>query len=135
MYPDIVRRGLHIVTPNKKAFSGSIALFRDLNELSKKNHVFVKHESSVGAGLPILSTLMDLIASGLLFLKIGDEIIEIDGIFSGTLSYIFNNFSKEGESVSFSSIVEVAKQKGYTEPDPREDLNGMDVGRKVLFII
>jgi homoserine dehydrogenase len=67
MYIDIVLRGLHIVTPNKKGFSGSIELFRDLKELTKKHQVFVKHESSVGAGLPILSTLMDLVDSGLFF--------------------------------------------------------------------
>jgi homoserine dehydrogenase len=69
---------------------------------------------------------MDLVATG-------DEITQIDGVFSGTLSYIFNNFSKP-DAPAFSSIVKVAQEKGYTEPDPREDLNGMDVGRKVAHV-
>jgi len=83
------------------------------------------------AGLPILSTLTDLI-------RTGDEIQKIEGIFSGTLSYIFNSFSNFNESTStsfsFSQIVKMAKEKGYTEPDPRDDLNGLDVARKVVIL-
>lgn len=80
---------------------------------------------TLSAGLPILSTLNDLILTG-------DEIVKIEGIFSGTLSYIFNRFSAMGaEPVKFSEIVQEAKEFGYKEPDPRDDLNGMDVARKV----
>ncbi|KAI8910141.1 homoserine dehydrogenase-domain-containing protein [Gorgonomyces haynaldii] len=127
LYPEFIRRGFHIVTPNKKAFSGDLALYRSITSLAKEKRVSVRHESTVGAGLPILSTLNDLIATG-------DEIVSIQGIFSGTLSYIFNQFSKQGASVKFSDIVFQAKNLGYTEPDPREDLNGMDVGRKVVIL-
>ncbi|KAJ3040961.1 hypothetical protein HK097_002416 [Rhizophlyctis rosea] len=128
-YPAWLDRGLHIVTPNKKAFSGSLSLWEDLQKKSAgKSKVF--HESTVGAGLPILSTLKDLVDSG-------DEIVKIEGIFSGTLSYIFNNFSSTDPSAApqrFSDTVTVAKNQGYTEPDPRDDLNGMDVARKVVIL-
>ncbi|CAG8653448.1 6592_t:CDS:2, partial [Funneliformis mosseae] len=88
----------------------------------------VYHESTVGAGLPVLSTLTDLI-------RTGDKVIKIEGIFSGTLSYIFNEFSKfDGEKKKFSEIVKIAKENGYTEPDPRDDLNGLDVARKVVIL-
>ncbi len=78
----------------------------------------------MGAGLPIINTLQGLLA-------VGDEIIEIQGILSGTLSYLFNNF--DGQT-PFSSLVSYAREKGFTEPDPREDLNGMDVARKILIL-
>jgi homoserine dehydrogenase len=84
-------------------------------------------ESTVGAGLPIIKPLRDLIASG-------DTIIEIQGVLSGTLSYIFNTFSKK-DSPSFSAIVKTARELGYTEPDPRDDLNGTDFARKVKIVI
>ncbi|KAJ3296954.1 hypothetical protein HK104_000999 [Borealophlyctis nickersoniae] len=128
-YPAWLDRGLHVVTPNKKAFSGDAGLWAQIQEKSKgKARVF--HESTVGAGLPILSTLKHLVETG-------DEIIKIEGIFSGTLSYIFNNFSSTDASAApqkFSDIVSVAKENGYTEPDPRDDLNGMDVARKVVIL-
>lgn len=125
LYPALLEK-LHLVTPNKKGFSGSAELYDNIAKASLKNGTFVFHESTVGAGLPILSTLNDLIMSG-------DEIIKIEGIFSGTLSYIFNLYSQAGKppTVSFSDIVKQAKELGYTEPDPRDDLNGMDVARKV----
>ncbi|KAJ3159126.1 hypothetical protein HDU86_002028 [Geranomyces michiganensis] len=132
-YPYWLGLGLNIVTPNKKAFSGDAALWRDIFEAAKKSNSRVFHESTVGAGLPILSTLKDLVETG-------DTINRIEGIFSGTLSYLFNNFSSPspatttGASKSFSSIVTTAKSLGYTEPDPRDDLNGMDVARKVVIL-
>ncbi|KAJ1552022.1 hypothetical protein HK405_013003, partial [Cladochytrium tenue] len=129
-YPDWLRMGLHVVTPNKKGFSGPVTLFDEIQSLSGYPHgPYVFHESTVGAGLPIISTLNDLV-------RTGDEIIKIEGIFSGTLSFIFNNFSTAGKepTPSFSSIVSAAKEKGYTEPDPRDDLNGMDVARKVVIL-
>ncbi|KAJ3415142.1 hypothetical protein HDV05_005422 [Chytridiales sp. JEL 0842] len=133
LYPSWLKKGLHIVTPNKKGFSGDYSLYQSIKEISqpKANTRFplVYHESTVGAGLPILSTLSDLVNTG-------DEIVKIEGIFSGTLSYIFNNFSVAGKQTTegFSDIVKVAKEKGYTEPDPRDDLNGMDVARKVVIL-
>ncbi|KAJ3024591.1 UNVERIFIED_CONTAM: hypothetical protein HDU68_007992 [Siphonaria sp. JEL0065] len=134
-YPSWLNSGLHIVTPNKKGFSGSIDLFNNIKNAQKTSgekgkRPLVFHESTVGAGLPILSTLEDLVATG-------DEIVKIEGIFSGTLSYIFNNYSTaggKGTPPKFSDIVNVAKELGYTEPDPRDDLNGMDVGRKVVIL-
>ncbi|RCH80171.1 hypothetical protein CU097_003398 [Rhizopus azygosporus] len=136
LYPSWLRAGLSVVTPNKKGFSSSLDLFKEIQELAVNTNKkgkeakvpLVYHEATVGAGLPILSTLTDLV-------KTGDEIISIEGIFSGTLSYLFNNYSSltNPTSKSFSEIVSVAKGLGYTEPDPRDDLNGMDVGRKVVI--
>ncbi|KAI9468264.1 MAG: hypothetical protein EXX96DRAFT_591510 [Benjaminiella poitrasii] len=135
MYPSWLRKGLSIVTPNKKAFSGPLSLFKEVHMLSANysgngRTPLTYHESTVGAGLPVLSTLVD-------FVKTGDEIQLIEGIFSGTLSYLFNNYSsanaKAESKGSFSEIVKVAKELGYTEPDPRDDLNGMDVARKVTI--
>ncbi|KAJ2441126.1 Homoserine dehydrogenase [Coemansia sp. RSA 2424] len=128
LYPSWLARGLHIVTPNKKGFSGDMSLFREIERLSSSPlGPSVYHEATVGAGLPVLSTLNDLV-------RTGDRIIKIEGIFSGTLSYLFNNFSAPGASQSFSACVAEAKANGYTEPDPRDDLNGMDVARKVTIL-
>ncbi|KAJ3189224.1 hypothetical protein HDU85_002849 [Gaertneriomyces sp. JEL0708] len=127
MYPSWLKQGLHVVTPNKKGFSGSLGLWKDIYG-SATAQTKVYHESTVGAGLPILSTLKDLVETG-------DEIERIEGIFSGTLSYIFNNFSTvSAPATKFSEVVSVAKERGYTEPDPRDDLNGMDVARKVVIL-
>lgn len=134
-YPSWLSAGLSVVTPNKKGFSGPLSLYEQITALSAnlpgstpgKNKPLVYHESTVGAGLPVLNTLTDLI-------KTGDKVQKVEGIFSGTLSYIFNNFSTlnaNAEKKKFSDIVKVAKELGYTEPDPRDDLNGMDVARKV----
>ncbi|KAK8847579.1 hypothetical protein IAR55_005438 [Kwoniella newhampshirensis] len=129
MYPQILSMGVNIVTPNKKGFSSSDSLYRSISEASHPNSpTMVYGESTVGAGLPILSTLRDLVGTG-------DEIEKIEGVFSGTLSYIFNEFSKpEGGNVKFSEVVKIAKDKGYTEPDPRDDLSGTDVARKLSIL-
>ncbi|KAI8847148.1 homoserine dehydrogenase-domain-containing protein [Chytridium lagenaria] len=133
LYPAWLKRGIHIVTPNKKGFSGPISLFDEIKALTKPKpgvrYPLALHESTVGAGLPLLSTLNDLVETG-------DEIVKVEGIFSGTLSFIFNNFSVAGSGPKpkFSEIVKAAKEKGYTEPDPRDDLNGMDVARKVVIL-
>ncbi|KAJ2660637.1 Homoserine dehydrogenase [Coemansia sp. RSA 1200] len=129
-YPEWLASGLHVVTPNKKAFSGDEALFRRIRDLSTASPggPSVYHEATVGAGLPVLSTLSDLV-------RTGDRITRIEGVFSGTLSYLFNNFSTpDASGSSFSQCVAVAKASGYTEPDPRDDLNGMDVARKVTIL-
>ncbi|OCF45780.1 homoserine dehydrogenase [Kwoniella heveanensis CBS 569] len=129
MYTQILSMGINIVTPNKKAASSNQDLWNSIIEKTYPNSpVMYYGESTVGAGLPILSTLKDLIATG-------DEIEKIEGVFSGTLSYIFNEFSKvEGGDVKFSDVVKVAKDKGYTEPDPRDDLSGTDVARKLTIL-
>ncbi|KAJ3114291.1 hypothetical protein HDU96_002299 [Phlyctochytrium bullatum] len=133
-YPTWLKKGLHVVTPNKKGFSGPMELYKEITALTTPkpgaSYPLALHESTVGAGLPLLSTLKDLVQTG-------DEIVKIEGIFSGTLSFIFNNYSVSAPSSApkkFSDIVKEAKEKGYTEPDPRDDLNGMDVARKVVIL-
>ncbi len=123
-YVDILNASISIVTPNKRAHSGSMERYLSLKEIAQKRNIKFLYETSVGAGLPIISTLDDLLSSG-------DEILKIEAVLSGTLSYIFNNFSKDR---SFSSVVREAKDRGYTEPDPREDLKGLDVARKLLIL-
>jgi aspartokinase/homoserine dehydrogenase 1 len=117
-------RGIHVVTPNKKANSGTLPYYRALQEAARASGTHYLYEATVGAGLPIIQTLRDL-------RQTGDEITRIEGIFSGTLAYLFNVF--DGRE-SFSSIVRAAKAKGYTEPDPRDDLSGMDVARKLIIL-
>lgn len=109
MYPQILGMGVSVVTPNKKGASGNLDLYEAVQAASYPNtRALYYGESTVGAGLPILSTLKDLVQTG-------DEIIKIEGVFSGTLSYIFNEFSKvEGGDVKFSEVVKIAKDKGYT---------------------
>lgn len=129
-YPSLLAKGISVATPNKKGFSGSSQLWRDIQSASRKSGALIYHESSVGAGLPIISTLKDLIATG-------DKVNKIEGIFSGTLSYIFNEFSPSDAASpekKFSDVVKVAKDSGYTEPDPRDDLNGLDVARKLTIL-
>ena len=117
-------RGIHIVTPNKKANSGSMTYYRALREAGRAAGTHYLYEATVGAGLPVIQTLRDL-------RQTGDEITRIEGIFSGTLAYLFNVF--DGRE-TFSSIVRAARAKGYTEPDPRDDLSGMDVARKLIIL-
>lgn len=124
-YPKFLEAGVSIATPNKKAFSGDISLWDAIFDASSKKGSLVYHEATVGAGLPVLSTIKDLIATG-------DEIEEIEGIFSGSLSYIFNELYSSDKK--YSEIVTIAKSLGYTEPDPRDDLNGQDFARKVLIL-
>lgn len=111
-YPTWLESGFHVVTPNKKAFSGDLSLYKKIKEIANgaPGAPLVYHESTVGAGLPVINTLNDLINTG-------DKITKIEGIFSGTLSYIFNNFSTldaSAEPVKFSKVVSVAKDLGYT---------------------
>lgn len=128
-YPELINLGVSIVTPNKKAFSSDIAIWDEIFQAAAKPEGgLVYHEATVGAGLPVVGTLNDLVITG-------DEVVKIEGIFSGTLSYIFNEFSSPaGSDVKFSDVVIKAKSLGYTEPDPRDDLNGLDVARKVTIL-
>ncbi|MDP1828298.1 MAG: bifunctional aspartate kinase/homoserine dehydrogenase I [Archangium sp.] len=119
-YAGWLERGIHVITPNKSAGSGPWARY----EAIKKKSGHFRYESTVGAGLPIITTLRDLIDTG-------DEVLCVEGIFSGTLAYLFNKF--DGET-PFSALVRQAKDLGYTEPDPRDDLSGLDVARKLVIL-
>lgn len=123
-YQDWLTRGIHIITPNKKANSGAMKYYNAMRVAQRRHNSHFFYEANVGAGLPIISTIRDL-------LRTGDVFSEIEGIFSGTLSFIFNEFDG---SEPFSSVVTKAKNNGYTEPDPRDDLSGMDVARKVVIV-
>ena len=123
-YPDWLAAGIHIVTPNKKANSADMAFYRRLREARRTGGAHYLYETTVGAGLPVVQTLRDL-------RETGDEITSVEGIFSGTLAYLFNTY--DGRR-SFSDIVRDARQRGYTEPDPRDDLSGMDVARKLIIL-
>jgi len=123
-YPRWLAAGIHIITPNKKANSDSTALYTAIRDAQQRLNTHFFYEANVGAGLPIISTIRDL-------LRTGDTFTRIEGIFSGTLSYIFNEFTPD---TTFSSIVTRAATEGYTEPDPRDDLAGTDVARKVVIL-
>jgi aspartokinase/homoserine dehydrogenase 1 len=123
-YEEILSSSISIVTPNKRANSGKYESYRNLKLLAIKNDVKFLYETNVGAGLPVINTLQDLLNSG-------DKILKIEAVLSGSLSYIFNSFVG---SRTFSEVVREAKEKGYTEPDPRDDLSGMDVARKILIL-
>ncbi|KAH8170900.1 homoserine dehydrogenase domain-containing protein [Sarocladium implicatum] len=128
LYPQALSRGVSIVTPNKKAFSGSYKLWQDIFSAAESSGAKVYHESSVGAGLPVISTLKDLVDTG-------DKVTKIEGVFSGTMSFLFNSFAPlEGQGGKWSAEVKKAKELGYTEPDPRDDLNGLDVARKLTIL-
>lgn len=124
LYETILNANISIVTPNKKANSGSHKNYKTLKEMTTKKGAKFFYGSNVGAGLPIISTINELVCSG-------DKILKIEAILSGTLSYLFNAFTEEKK---FSEVVQEAQKRGYTEPDPREDLNGMDVARKLLIL-
>ena len=123
-YETILESSISISTPNKISTSSSYLQYQRLKNIATRRGVQFLYETNVGAGLPVLSTLEDLIASG-------DRIIKIEGVLSGTMSFIFNQF-KEG--MKFSEIVREAKKLGYTEPDPREDIGGADVRRKLIIL-
>ena len=135
IYAAALSAGISIVTPNKKAFSAPLQTWQPIaNAAFPTNPTggFLYHESTVGAGLPIISTLRDLLATG-------DKIESIEGVFSGTMSFLFNNFDPAGASPSsgpgaFSAEVTNAQRLGYTEPDPRDDLDGGDVARKLVIL-
>lgn len=123
-YEQVLDASISIVTPNKKANAGPLSRYDTLRGTALKRGARFLYEANVGAGLPIINTMNDLVAGG-------DTILAVEGVFSGTLSYIFNEF-KEGRK--FSEIVLEAQAKGYTEPDPRDDLSGADAGRKLLIL-
>ncbi len=123
-YPVWLAAGIHVITPNKQAGAGPLQRYVAIREARAHSAARFRYEATVGAGLPVISTLRDL-------LDTGDELIAIDGILSGTLAWLFNKFDG---SKPFSELVREAHALGYTEPDPRDDLSGMDVARKLVIL-
>jgi len=123
-YESWLAKGINIITPNKKSNAGPFPAYRSLRETARRHQRYFLYETNVGAGLPIIQTLRGLVETG-------DEVIKIEGVLSGTLSYIFN--SLDGRR-TFSEVVREAHSLGLTEPDPREDLSGMDVARKLIIL-
>ncbi|MBU2922591.1 aspartate kinase [Winogradskyella psychrotolerans] len=124
-YKQLIENGCHIISANKIANTLNHQFYQDLRLTLKKNKKKFLYETNVGAGLPVIDTIKNLYRSG-------DNIIKIRGVFSGSLSYIFNTFSKE--TLAFNEVLSSATKKGFTEPDPREDLSGKDVARKLLIL-
>jgi aspartokinase/homoserine dehydrogenase 1 len=124
LYEILFEHYVSVVTANKLACSSDYTHYKSLKKKAKENGLRFMFETNVGAGLPVITTINDLILSG-------DRILKIEAVLSGTLNYIFNVLSEE---VSMSSAIRQAKEKGYSEPDPRLDLSGIDVARKLLIL-
>ncbi|MCR9884287.1 bifunctional aspartate kinase/homoserine dehydrogenase I [Vibrio alginolyticus] len=123
-YADFLAAGFHVVTPNKKANTASMAYYHQLRDVARSSRRKLMYETTVGAGLPVIENLQNLISAG-------DELERFSGILSGSLSYIFG---KLDEGMSLSEATNIAKENGFTEPDPRDDLSGVDVARKLLIL-
>ncbi len=123
-YPEILSAGMHIATPNKKGNSLSMGFYREIRAAAIEGRKRFLYETNVGAGLPVIDTFRNM-------LKSGDRLIHFSGVLSGSLSYIFGRLD---EGASFSAAVLEARAKGFTEPDPRDDLSGADVARKALIV-
>ncbi|MGL1958572.1 MAG: bifunctional aspartate kinase/homoserine dehydrogenase I [Colwellia sp.] len=123
-YVDYLAEGFHVVTPNKKANTDSWQYYQELRSTAQKTNRRFLYETTVGAGLPVIDTLQSLI-------KAGDKLQRFEGVLSGSLSYIFG---KLDEGMALSEATAIAKENGFTEPDPRDDLSGMDVARKLLIL-
>ncbi|GLO59940.1 bifunctional aspartate kinase/homoserine dehydrogenase I [Vibrio sp. MACH09] len=123
-YTDFLGAGFHVVTPNKKANTASMAYYHQLRKVAQSSRRKLMYETTVGAGLPVIENLQNLISAG-------DELEKFNGILSGSLSYIFG---KLDEGMTLSQATNIAKDNGFTEPDPRDDLSGMDVARKLLIL-
>ncbi|MBU2929917.1 bifunctional aspartate kinase/homoserine dehydrogenase I [Winogradskyella psychrotolerans] len=124
IYGKYLKQSISVVACNKIACSGNIEYYNELKVLSRQYNASFLFETNVGAGLPVLDTLSNLITSG-------DKVNTIQAVLSGSLNFIFNNFNAE---TTFHDIVKQAQEEGYTEPDPRIDLSGIDVARKVLIL-
>jgi aspartokinase/homoserine dehydrogenase 1 len=122
-YPDWLAAGIHVVTPNKQAGAGDWHRYAAIRAAQAMGGRFL-YEATVGAGLPVIRTLRGL-------LDTGDALYEVEGMFSGTLAWLFNRFDG---SRPFSALVREAQSLGYTEPDPRDDLSGLDVARKLVIL-
>ena len=124
LYESILLNSISVVTPNKVACSSDFDTYLDLKKTATKYQARFLFETNVGAGLPVVSTVSDL-------LKSGDRIFKIQAVLSGTLNFLFNNYDA---SQKFSEVVKAAQDAGFTEPDPRLDLSGVDVMRKILIL-
>jgi len=124
LYASVLQASISVVASNKIAASSSYKNYRYLNELATKKNVKFLYETNVAAGLPVIKTIRDMIKSG-------DKIIKIEAVLSGSLNFIFNNFNAQNP---FDEVVIKAMEEGYTEPDPRIDLSGIDVMRKILIL-
>jgi aspartokinase/homoserine dehydrogenase 1 len=124
IYPQLLEKSVSVVACNKVAASSNLAKYKQLKDLAREFNTHFLFETNVGAGLPIINTLNDLRSSG-------DKINRIEAVLSGTLQFVFNNYDG---SRSFSEVVKQAQDEGYTEPDPRLDLSGTDVARKILIL-
>lgn len=124
LYPGLFEKSISVVTCNKFAGSSSTASYQNLKKLTREKNCHFQYETSVAAALPVIKTMQDLLHSG-------DKIKKIEAVLSGSLNFIFNNYNG---SKPFADIVQQAKDEGYTEPDPRIDLTGLDVMRKILIL-
>lgn len=123
-YVEVMKAGLHVVTPNKKANTRDLAYYQSLRQTALQQRRQFLYETTVGAGLPVIDNLKKLLFAG-------DKLIKFNGILSGSLSYIFGMLD---EGMTLSEATAIAREKCFTEPDPRDDLSGMDVARKVLIL-
>jgi aspartokinase/homoserine dehydrogenase 1 len=123
-YNKLLSGNIAIVAANKRANSQNMELYRQLHASAKKRNVSFNYETNVGAGLPVINIIRNIIAGG-------DKVIKIDAILSGTINWLLSEYNG---SRPFSELVQLAKDRGYTEPDPRDDLSGMDVARKCLIL-
>lgn len=123
-YADLLGAGVSVVTPNKRGPAGALALAAENRHVARRSGARYLYETTAGAALPVISSLRDLLATG-------DEVERVESVLSGTLSYLFNSF--DGRQ-PFSALVRDAQRLGYTEPDPRDDLGGVDVARKLLIL-
>ena len=123
-YGEILSRYVSIVTANKIACSSEQSYYQQLKSIANERGVRFMYETTVGAGLPIIKTINDLVLSG-------DKILKIEAVLSGTMNFIFNELSPE---VPLSSAIRKAREIGYSEPDPRVDLSGTDVVRKIMIL-
>ena len=123
-YVDMMENGFHVVTPNKKANTDSLAYYKKLRKTALNTNRQYLYETTVGAGLPVIDNLQKLFIAG-------DVLHRFEGILSGSLSYVFGKLE---EGLTLSQATAIAKENGFTEPDPRDDLSGMDVARKLLIM-
>jgi aspartokinase/homoserine dehydrogenase 1 len=123
-YAGWLERGIHVITPNKRAGAGPLGRYRAIRAAEARGGTRFRYEATVGAGLPIVQTLRDL-------LDTGDGMIAIEGVLSGTLAYLFKRYDG---TTPFSALLAEARALGYTEPDPRDDLGGVDVARKLVIL-
>ncbi len=124
LYARALKEGFHVITPNKKANTSSYAYYQEMRENARQSQHKFLYETNVGAGLPVIENLQNLLAAG-------DEVEKFEGILSGSLSFIFGKLE---EGATLSEATNIAKEKGFTEPDPRDDLSGQDVARKLLIL-